>query len=309
MTMGRPVTRRGAWAFALALACAVPATAAASIPRARPLHLAAAAPASDEARLSAACADLQAQLQKKTEQISALKRGPRGVREDYELRARMAEANDLARRLTALESELSQLRAPAKPASAVPVIEASASLQARADVLSDEARKLAARAAGMARAAGQLRTRQTLHRRAVAVDRDPFAALDASKRLVITRPGVAPAEGNRRGSNQESAPATTLAPPTAPTPTGGQSPGGSGPPAADSAGGTPTTTVSGPTRTELAAGALIDPALRAELQRLEGPGVAANDPEALERAAAALASRARTLELEAKTLRARANSR
>jgi hypothetical protein len=67
--------------------------------------------------------------------------------------------------------------------------------------------------------------------------------------------------------------------------------------------------VSGPTRTELAAGALIDPALRAELQRLEGPGVAANDPEALERAAAALASRARTLELEAKTLRARANSR
>jgi hypothetical protein len=314
MRFWRSATAKGAWAFALALACAVPATAAASIPKARPFHVAAAAP-SEEARLTAACADLQAQLQKKTDEISALKRGPRGVREDYELRARMAEANELARRLTALENQLSQLHGKPATPSAAPATEGAAALAARADVLSDEARKLAARAAGMARAAGQLRTRQTLHRRAAAVDRDPFAVLDASKRLVITRP-AAPLSGGpaRQGgsASQESAtsgnsaPGTGFAPPATSMP---QTTSAGGTPATDKGATTPTQAPTGPTRSELAAGTLIDPALRAELQRLEGPGAAANDPDALERAAAALANRARTLELEAKTLRARAASR
>jgi hypothetical protein len=323
MTIGRrPASGWGAAAFALALTCAVPATALASIPRSRPLHLAVADTA--ETRLQAACADLQAQLQKKTEQISALKQGPRGVREDYELRARMAEANELARRLTALESELHQLRGGAGSktrAAPAPAAEGAAALEARADVLSDEARKLATRAAGMVRAAGQLRTRQTLRRRAAAFDRDPFTVLDASKRPLITRPGNAPREGAiGRDKSTESAMTGAGAPGGGPMPTNSPQapPSTLAGPATDSSGGAPTAAptpmpptppVSGPTRAELAAGTLIDPALRAELQRLEAAGAAANDPEALERAAATLANRARTLELEAKTLREKAKSR
>ena len=60
-------------------------------------------------------------------------------------------------------------------------------LEARADLLSDQARRLNQQAAGLERAATQLQTRQTLRRRAGQVERDPFGSMDGSKRFMIVR--------------------------------------------------------------------------------------------------------------------------
>jgi hypothetical protein len=345
-------------AVALALAWAgllgappVALAAPASVPLIVHLALAAPVPSAEEARLAAECADLRAQLDRKTAEISALKRGERGVRQDYDLRQRMAEANELARRLTALESQVSQLAArqaptgkPAAPAGSTEPVEGAAALAARADLLSDEAHKLSERAAGMIRAAGQMRTRQALRRKAANVERDPFASLDGAKRLMIARPGATPtANGDRKtglasgspesttggagsapgnstpspppgntpmpavapvapGSTPTSSPPATTSTPPAQTPT----------PVSDSKGApSPTANpAAAPGRTELAPGGLLDPALNAELSRMNlGSAGGATQPETLEQAAAALVSRAQALETQAKALRAKAASR
>lgn len=175
----RRIHRRGGAALAVALLLGA-AGSLASAPRA------VAGVEAAETRLAAESAALKARLEAKTAEISALKRNPTGVRGDYELRQRMAEANELARQLTALENQL-RGAAPAPAPATAPNVEAPAALEARADVLSDEARKLAAKAESMSKVAGQLRTRQALRRRATTVERDPFAALDASKRVVLVR--------------------------------------------------------------------------------------------------------------------------
>ena len=356
--------RAGALALVLAWAAL---TDAAPVARAAPSVVAVAAtiavagPASGaDDRLLAECADLRAQLDRKTAEISALKRGERGVRQDYDMRQRMAEANELARRLTALESQLQSRPGqgvgtrPAGAAASPEPVEGSAALEARADLLSDEAHKLSARAAGMVRAAGQMRTRAALRRKAANVDRDPFASLDGAKRLMFVRaPGAVVSDSGRKAgtptSPTESGTAggasntsggtgnptptsgpTTLAPPTAPPATPPAQPGSTAPPAATSTpaaapppqtpqpaapqdsskGSSPAAAAAPAGRSELAAGALIDPALSAELSRMApSANHTPSEPEALEQAAAALVSRAQLLETQAKALRAKAASR
>jgi hypothetical protein len=304
----------GAWSGAARLALAGPAT-----------------PTAADPGLAAECAQLRAQLDQKAAEISALKRGSRGVRQDYELRQRMAEANDLARRLTALESELGRqghppAHAPAavNPATAADVVDAPSALQARADLLSDEARKLNERAAGMIRTAGQLRTRQALRRKAATVERDPFASLDGAKRQLFVRAvplsdssggkgTTSPTEGATTtaspGAGPATAPPATVAPTTPPIPNSAPV-AGSPTPTPQSPGGDLATGISrGPAQGQapLAPGSLLDPALRAELSRIDlGVQRAGNDPEALEQAARALVNRAGALETQAKALRAKA---
>jgi hypothetical protein len=302
----------------------------------------AALPGTADPRLVAECAELRVQLDRKTAEISALKRSDRSARQDYEVRQRMAEANDLARRLTTLESELARQAhgpAPAPSGATSPAaapVEAAATLQARADLLSDEAHKLSERAAGMIRAAGQLRTRQVLRRKAANVERDPFASVDGAKRTLFVRGAVA---NDSKATNQTGA--TEGATPAGPTTTGspGSSPAPAPPPTtpglsapmptvaptaptAPPAGATPVSAPQDPApgrgatpmpntpagRSELAPGALLDPALRAELSRIDAGGSRSNEPESLEQAARALIGRAQALETQAKALRAQAAS-
>jgi hypothetical protein len=298
-----------------------------------------------EAALAAECARLRAELERANAEISSLKRGDRGVRDDYRLRRRLADAEQLAKQLTASEAELRRLRGPA-PTAPVPAsprlepAEAPGVLEARADLLSDQARRLNQQAAGLARAATQLQTRQTLRRRAGQVERDPFGSMDGSKRFMIVRgandtkasdptrltgaptqtptPTVGGAE-NATGSppptgagSPGSAPAG-LAP--QPTPPQQPPPSGPTPPTGDSGGrtstggnfagtGTPTSA------SELGARVMLDPATAAELRRLEAvAGAPASEAERLQRAASALARRAQALQAEASALRTRAQKR
>ena len=301
-----------------------------------------------EQALAAECARLRLELEKANAEISSIKRGDRGVRDDYRLRRRLADAEQLAKRLTAAEAELRRLRGPA-PTAPVPAppklepAEAPGVLEARADLLSDQARKLSQQAAGLERAATQLQTRQTLRRRAGQVERDPFGSMDGSKRFVIVRGQNDSKAGNPTtftGSptnptptgGQESAtgtPAptsggapgnapTTIAPPTAPAPSPPPTPPPGPTPATDSGGGggrasTPTNLGGTGTPTSasgLGSRVLLDSATTAELRRLEAvAGAPASEAERLQRTAAALTRRAQALEAEARALRTRAHKR
>ena len=70
--------------------------------------------------LTAERARLRAQLDRVNAEIDALKRSARGVGDDYRLRARLADAEALARRLIDIEARLG-LRAPAVEPGPLPV--------------------------------------------------------------------------------------------------------------------------------------------------------------------------------------------
>jgi hypothetical protein len=159
-------------------------------------RVAAAAPAAaasaDVAHLEGEVAHLRAELDRVNADVAALKRADRGVRNDYRLRQRLADAEALARKLTEAEAQLrarqgapAPTRAPAlAPPSAAPG-DGPIELEAKADLLSDQARRLSGEAEGLARTASQIRGRQLLNRRANQLDRDPFAGLDSSKRSLV----------------------------------------------------------------------------------------------------------------------------
>jgi hypothetical protein len=278
--------------------------------------------------LAVECSRLRVELDRANGEISALKRSERGLRRDYRLQQRQADAEAIARKLTAAETELRRLRGgpPAPPPPALEAAESPSTLEARADLLSDQARRLAEQAGGLLRAAGELRARQVLLRRAGHIDRDPFAAMDASKRfMVLSAPRQAPGRsgqqpttpesttggpGNGAGSNPGVAPPpppASIAPtqPTPPTPPGGLS-GTSTGSAVPAAGGDAKTTAAGSSNTR----ALLDPAALPELKRPDGAaGKPLTEIERLERAAAALDGRARALEDQARELRTRAAKR
>jgi hypothetical protein len=301
--------------------------------------------------LTVECARLRAELDKANAEISALKRSDRGVRRDYRLQRRQADAESLARQLTAAEGELRRLRGgpPAQqPLPSPEAVEAPSTLQARADLLSDQARRLAEQAGGLSRAASELRGRQMLLRRAGQIERDPFAGMDGSKRFMVlgasgTRPvnervGT-PAPTPERGSGPgASPPPVPPAPPPAPVP-GAQTPTSSPPagvppppppagappapaqPVGVSTGTSqpppssqpPTPTAAAGDYRSLSAGAttraLLDPVALAELARPAAGGKPLTEIERLERAAAALKTRSQALEAEARQLRARAAKR
>src|SRR4029079_14056857 len=90
-------------------------------------------------------------------------------------------------------------------------------LEAKADILNDQARRLAARSDVLLARAHDLRARQALSKRVGQMERDPFAALDSPKRRAMTS-ATAPAS-----SQTPRSPTTTTGEGASPTlgPTGG----------------------------------------------------------------------------------------
>jgi hypothetical protein len=144
-------------------------------------------------RLASEYQRLRADLDRVNAEVAALKRGGRGVRTDYLLRDKMAEAEALARKVTAAEARLRAARGPLPAETLVDRVQTppataqdgAVELEAKADLLSDQARHFSAEAEALARTAEQIRARQALRRRAGAWDRDPLAGFEASKRIAI----------------------------------------------------------------------------------------------------------------------------
>ena len=142
---------------------------------------------------------LRTELDRTNAEIDALKRENRGLRDDYRLRSRMADAEALARRLTDLEARLprtSSSSAGSRQGDAATswpnAPEATPSddrgvLEAKADILSDQARRLNGQADLLAARLTELQARNELRRRAGQLERDPFSPLEqARRRLTAT---------------------------------------------------------------------------------------------------------------------------
>jgi hypothetical protein len=182
-----PVTLRFTLASAVALAAlsASPADA-----RAQPPRRIAQGDTASRAALVAERQHVRKELERANAEIGALKRSGRGLREDYRLRERLADAEALARRLTELDARLGAgPAAPARGPGAEPSVSPSdgpAELDAKADILADQAQRLAARGDALLGRARDLRARQTLRRRVGQMERDPFSPLEGSKRRAMT---------------------------------------------------------------------------------------------------------------------------
>lgn len=141
---------------------------------------------------------LRGELTRVQAEIDRLKSGGRGLRTDYLLRARMADAEALARRLTELDVQLKPRLDPAASRAAAAVAPAPhdeaapsptdgpAELEAKADILTDEARRAQAQAVALQSRIEQVRGRRELHRRAHQLESDPFAPLEGSRRRLAT---------------------------------------------------------------------------------------------------------------------------
>jgi hypothetical protein len=259
-------------------------------------------PAGDTA-LTAERARLRTQLDRVNAEIDALKRSTRGVGDDYRLRARLADAEALARRLIDLEARLG-LRAPAVEPGPLPVAsltDSPSDLQAKADILDDRARRVRLEADALDHRVVEIKGRQDLRRRAADLDRDPFAPLEGSKRRVMTIPAAdgsgaakaaVPGVGPQQPVDRPGASLTTSgasAPQTTATP----------------AGSTPPMPLTGPPPTSLSLELrdLLDPATVADIRRVEGTRSQASSVQALQRAVAALRARAAALDDQARAMR------
>jgi hypothetical protein len=178
--------RTFAWALTAAVLAVSPAT------RAQPSGAlpSGAQRASSHAALVAERQRLRGELERVNAEIDALKHS-RGMRDDYRLRDRLADAEALARRLTELDARLGTNRGAttALPAPAdeprVSSADGPAELDAKADILADQARRLAARGDALLTRAHDLRDRQTLRRRVGQMEHDPFSPLEGSKRRAM----------------------------------------------------------------------------------------------------------------------------
>ena len=271
---------------------------------------------------------LRAELARVNAEVATLKRGNRTLRNDYRLRERMADAEALAQRLTAAEVNLRAQTGGTAPAPVgAPVVaspqaspqDGSVELEAKADLLVDQARKLDAEADVLAKAADQLRSRKALRRKAGSWERDPFAGLETSKRSLAAaavRPTSATGDSGGRS--------TTLFPPSTTGEISGTAPPSSAVPVLAPGATSDSATKTGAAASDGAAAAkaplvpsgladwqaveqrlFLDPATAAELRQALGAAGATLDPEALERGAAALRSRARRLDAQAGDLRAK----
>ena len=284
---------------------------------------------------------VRADLERADADVDALKHANRSLRDDYRLRARLADAEALARQLSALDARLgirTRSAAPRPAASFEPNVSASdgpAEIDAKADILVDEARRLSARADALLGRAGDLRARQTLRRRVGQMERDPFSPLEGSKRRAVAA-GVTSSLAGAPSSKSQAPPVTAPTSPVSGSGTGQSAPGdttvGVATPAVGSAAIRPgtevastpapsspglalTTPKAAPTPAGTAGSSeavslstqlrdLLDPTTLAEIQRLEAAGGATSGLDALERAAAVLKARAARLDHEAAALRA-----
>jgi len=274
---------------------------------------------------------LRAELARVNAEVAALKRGNRTLRNDYRLRERMADAEALAQKLTAAEANLRAQTGGIAPAPVgAPVVaspqaspqDGSVELEAKADLLVDQARKLDAEADVLAKAADQLRSRRALRRKAGSWERDPFAGLETSKRSLAAaavRPTSATGDSGGRGTTGAtvSPPSTTgessgTPPPSSAVPVLGptstsDSSSKTGAAASDGAAATkaPLMSASLADRQAVEQRLFLDPATAAELRQALGGAGATLNPDALERGAAALRSKARILDAQARSLRSR----
>jgi len=267
---------------------------------------------------------LAAELRRINAEIDALKRSPRGIRDDYNLRNRMADAEAVARRLTELEAQGGPVRTPEGAPGAslawpseVPVGagDDSADLEAKADILTDEARRLAGEANRIETRMLDLRARRELRRRAGQLERDPFSPLEQAKSRVVTgATGASQATSGSKsppprtsGGTSLGAEGTSSGAPAAPT----AGPTGMSAGASDSAGGSPPPTTNNNfsgTASPLSTG-VLDPNLLTEVRRLEASSAPSANLTALETAVAALRTRSTELAQRAAALRARAAQR
>jgi hypothetical protein len=243
-------------------------------------------------------ARLRAQLDKVNAEVDALKRASRGVRDDYRLRARLADAESLARRLIDIEARLGiRVDGPAKvgpPPTAAPT-DGPADLDAKADILADQSRRIRAQADALGRRATDAKSRQELRRRAADLDRDPFAPMEGSKRRIASSAGgvMTPAGAGMPGSGASAG--------ASPSRTDTLAPGISPPQTMSAAGSAP------PLSTQLRD--LLDAATLTDVRRIETAGTGGGSPQALERAAAALRARADWLDGQSRAMRAKAHAK
>jgi hypothetical protein len=297
-------------------------------------------------RLQTEHARLRAELDRVNAEIAVLKRSERNVRNEYRLREKMADAEALARRLTEAESRLRGFSPPA-PAPALtlappPVVsphDDAVELEAKADLLSDQSRRLVSEAEALARVAAEIRNRQALRRRAESWERNPFAGFEGSKRSVVVQSQQRAATNSAEAAPQLSADSASKG--AAPTSSGadvtrsapGAAGGGSGtfaspatgaivPPksSSDTVATPPVTASPAPSSTRLTptplppalapkvslqSRTLLDPASLAVIRNSLSQAGSLSDPEAVDAAVAALRQRARALEEQARALRAR----
>jgi hypothetical protein len=164
------------------------------LPLAPSLALAQAGQSVSAEQLASEYKKLRADLDEVNGEVAALKQAERSVRNDYRIRDKMAQAEALARKVTDAEARLRAARGPSSaenPSGPVepPVVatpqDSALELEAKADLLSDQARRFKAEADALAHTAGQIRARQALRRRAGAWDRDPLAGFESSKRATF----------------------------------------------------------------------------------------------------------------------------
>jgi len=267
--------------------------------------LGAPAPASAQTSdaLQAERARLRGQLDRVNAEIDGLKRAGGGVRDDYRLRARLADAESLARRLMDIEARLGiRVDAAAKiqpPPTAAPT-DGPADLDAKADILADQSRRVRAQADALGRRAADAKGRQELRRRAADLDRDPFAPMEGSKRRIASGSGAVV------GSNN------TVVPTRSPTLT----PSGSSISGTNGATNDGTSLIPPPSSGEKTNALLsvqlrdlLDTATLTDVRRLETAGATSASPQALERAAAGLRARADWLDAQSRAMRAKAHAK
>jgi len=263
--------------------------------------------------LSAERQRLRAELTRVQTEIDQLKKGDRGLRADYQLRARQADAEAIARRLTQLDEQLRVLSPDATPRPPAPIGDepvASPSdgpqeLDAKADILSDQAHRVQAQAATLKTRIDQVRGRRELRRRAHQLESDPFAPFEGSKRRLLTGGSAPQRPGETQTTSDGSGRANSPQPPGLPS-TGftatGTTPSTSQPVGADSTGSKATAPPAVQVHEQL------DPATMSPARKNGSSVAASNDLDAMERDLAALNARAQHLETQAQALRARAHA-
>jgi hypothetical protein len=297
---------------------------------------------------------LRADLDRLNAEVAALKSRGRSVRTDYLLRDKMAEAEAVARRVTAAEARLRAVRGPLPVAEtfagtvqtpAATSQDGAVELEAKADLLSDQARRFRGEAETLARTAEQIRARQALRRRAGAWDRDPLAGFEASKRVAVipaqtshstvvsggdSSGASAAARGPGTSSSDVAPKSSTSSPTTASTPAepvasvvapppsfaivaGGSTPGAGPTTSAAAPSASHPLTASAPLSTDSASKAgvqqrtLLDPATLAGIRNSLSQAGSLSDPDVVDAAAIALRNHAQALDDQARRLRARAS--
>jgi hypothetical protein len=265
------------------------------------------AAASQDATLAAERQRLRQQLDQVNAEIDGLKRTGH---DDGRLRARMADAEALARRLVDLERRMGLTAPPASPRplpTAAPG-DGPADLDAKADILADQARRVRAAADALDRRVTELKGRQELRRRAADLDRDPFAPLEGSKRRTVSvaagadavHPPVSgaysPGTADRPGGSTSSGSYTSVGLSGSP-----QTASGSGGPVSNPTSST-FNVVAVPQVLSVELRELLDPATMADLGQLER-GRAPTSVAALQRAVTALRARASSIDAQARAMR------